>query len=82
MKIYQVYSGDTDKYDNQYYELKGSYLDKDKALEQCQHFVDQYTKVFGAVEKTTYNFGNSICWDDHGYDIVTICKLETVDLIE
>lgn len=79
MKIYQVYSGDTDKHGRQTKDYLATYLDKEKALEHCHEIVNKL-KLQGEDIKEG-GWGNEgglekgIIWTAVGLEYVNICYL-------
>jgi hypothetical protein len=83
MKAYQVFTGDTDKHDNQRYDLVATYLDKELALEHCKKLVDE-TPLYGEqLIENDFNESNGIKdWDTRGWNITTIVRLKEISITE
>lgn len=77
MKIYQVYSGDTDKHGHQTKEYLATYLDKEKALEHCHHVVNKLKLEGEDIQEHKWGKEDSlecgIIWIAHGWEYVDIC---------
>lgn len=83
MKAYQVFKGDLDKQGAQYFELDSTYLDKEKALQQCGDIVkDDMFKKEIIVESEWYCDGKCKSWDTQGWEWITICKFEEIEITE
>lgn len=84
MKIYQVYNGYINKHNFQSYDLEGTYLSKDKALEHANQIVEKL-KHEQPEECDWYIGKDNIArktWDVKGWDIVTVCMVEEIEVIE
>jgi hypothetical protein len=83
MKVYQVYRGDENKHGFQEYELKATYLSKEKALEHAQKIVDE-TPLYGdkLIDGEWYGDGKYKSWIAHGWTFVCICRIEEIEIIE
>jgi hypothetical protein len=79
MKAYQVFKGELDKHDNQYYELMGTYLNQDKAMAHCNQIV---ADDMDGNDAEKYESEGYVSWSVRGWNIVTICKMEAIDIIE
>jgi len=79
MKAYQVFSGDLDKYDDQYYDLQATYLNKQHALEHCEQIV---AKDIDGKDAKKIEKDNWVAWIVEGWHIVTICKMEEIEITE
>lgn len=79
MKIYQVYSGDTDKHDRQTEDYLATYLDKEKALEHCRQIVAALEEEGEDIEERKWgkedNIESGIIWTAHGWNYVNVCYL-------
>lgn len=79
MKIYQVYSGDTDKHGRQTEDYLATYLDKEKALEHCRQIVAALVEKGEHIEEGKWGKEDSlesgIIWTAHGWDYVDVCYL-------
>lgn len=83
MKIYQVYNGYTNKHNFQSYDLEGTYLSKDKALEHANQIVEKLKDE--QPKECDWYIGKDYCfktWDVIDWDTVTICKVEEIEVIE
>ena len=80
-KAYQVYKGDTNKHGFQEYDLQATYFDKDKALEHCKRIVESDQFKNEHIEESEYGNGKYKSWDARGWDTVTICRLEEIEII-
>lgn len=78
MKAYQVYSGDTNKHGFQSYDLKATFFDKQKAEELANDIVAAYGDN---LEETAWVNGGKY-WNSLGWDIVTICKINEIEITE
>ena len=81
MIAYQVYSGDTNKHGFQTYELKATFLDKQKAEELALGIVAS-TPLFGDMLEETGWMNKIKYWDAKGWDTVTICKINEIEITE
>lgn len=82
MKAYQVFKGDTDKHNNQYFELVATYLDKDKALAHGKQIADS-TPLYGDnLEYGEYDNGKCFSWTAYGWSPVTIADVREIDITE
>ena len=77
-KAYQVFTGD-DHLGFTYYEHQATYFNQDQALEHCKRIVE--SSEFEDENITESTSGNKKLWHAHGWDIVTICKLEEIEII-
>ena len=84
MIAYQVFSGETDKHGRQTYDLQGTYLDKEKALDHCQCIIENDTLNNEQLEKHIATDGKtfSISWNAIGWDIVTVCQMNEITITE
>jgi hypothetical protein len=77
-KAYQVFIGDNylgvTRYDHQ-----ATYFNKDQAYEHCKRIVE--SDEFKDEQISECTSGNKILWHAHGWEIVTICKLEEIEII-
>jgi hypothetical protein len=81
MKAYQVYTGDLSKHGHQYYELHSTYFSKETALEKCKELVALHGyESETVVESEWWNGDKCKSWDVIGWEIVTICKLEEIQI--
>lgn len=80
MKAYQVYSGDIDKHDRQYYSLDSTYLSYEKALERCEEIIKPEILKGEEVEQTGSE--GRIWWTVEGWEPVIVCKLEEITITE
>jgi len=81
MLAYQVYSGDTNKHGFQSYELKATFLDKQKAIDLA-HGIVASTPLYGdTLEETAWVNGGKY-WNTLGWDTVTICKINEIEITE
>ena len=83
MKAYQVFKGDLDKHGKQYYDLDSTYLDKERALQRCEHIVE-VTRLVGEiiVEGEWYGDGKYKSWEAQGWEWITICKFKEIEITE
>lgn len=81
MKAYQVFTGDLDKHGHQKFELDSTYLSKGMALIRCKEIIEAEEFKDEKIELTTLKNG-SMHWEASGWDIITICKLEEIQIIE
>jgi len=87
MKAYQVYSGEENKHGFQEYELKATYLSKEKALEHAERIVSE-TPLYGDVLTDSgwitnrYVHGEYRNWTAQGWNIVCICRIEEIEIVE
>lgn len=81
MVAYQVYSGDTNKHGFQTYELKATFLDKQKAEELALGIVAS-TPLFGDTLEETVWINKAKYWNALGWDTVTICKINEIEITE
>jgi hypothetical protein len=83
MKAYQVHKGDENKHGFQEYELKATYLSKEKALEHAQKIVAE-TPLYGdkLIESDWFGDGKYKDWTAHGWTYVTICRIEEIEITE
>ena len=77
-KAYQVFTGD-DHLGFTYYEHQATYFNQDQAYEHCKRIVE--SSEFEDENITESTSGNKKLWHAHGWDIVTICKLEEIEII-
>ena len=83
MKAYQVFTGDTDKHDNQRYDLVATYLDRDKALQHCKEIAESVPLHGDALEEGQfYDFGKYKVWTAIGWTRVDISKFEEIEITE
>jgi hypothetical protein len=81
MKAYQVFEGDFDKHGRQFYELKGTFLSPIKARELANTIIKN-TQLYGEeIESITTPTGITY-WNAVGWEIITICKIEPIEIIE
>ena len=80
---YQVFKGDTDKHDNQIYDLVATYLDKEKALQHCKQIAET-TQLYGDVleESEFYANGRYKCWTAIGWERVHIAQFREIQITE
>ena len=84
MKAYQVYKGEENKHGHQDYELQATYLSKEKALEHAQKIVDE-TPLYGdtLIDNDWYGSNKQYkSWTARGWEYVTICLIEEINIIE
>lgn len=81
MKAYQIFKGDLDKHGRQYYELDSTYFDKEKALQRCKEIIED-DKFKSETVTEEFNCETYMSWDIIGYDIITICKMEQIEITE
>jgi hypothetical protein len=80
MKAYQVFEGGQDKHGRQYYKLIATYLDQDKAKSHVEKLAED-TPLYGdTLEMKTYE--DVIYYNAIGWEIITIAKMEVIDIIE
>lgn len=77
---YQVFSGDTDKHGHQCYDLQATYFDRDRALEHCQRILAADALKSEHIEPYETANGKYLSWQAIGWDIVTICKMEEIEI--
>lgn len=82
MKAYQVFTGDLNKHGHQYFELDSIYLSKGRALIRCKEIIEAEEFKEEKITMTTLKNRKSIYWEASGWDIITICKLEEIEIIE
>ena len=79
MKIYQVYSGDTDKHGRQTEDYLATYLDRDKALAHCHEIVNKLKLQGEDINEGSWGkedgIERGIIWTAKGWDYVNICYL-------
>jgi len=79
MKIYQVYSGDTDKHGRQTQDYLATYFDRDKALSHCYEIVNKLKFEGEDIEEGKWGKEDSvetgIIWTAKGLEYVDICYL-------
>lgn len=80
-KAYQVFTGDLDRHGHQRFELDSTYLSKDRALIRCKEIIEAEEFKNENIGMTTLKNGNTY-WEASGWDIITICKLEEIQIIE
>ena len=83
MKAYQIHIGDTDKHDKHFYELKATYLSKEKALEYAAKLVAE-TPLYGdqLIENDWDEKGNYKLWMTRGWDFHNLCLVQEIDITE
>jgi hypothetical protein len=84
MKVYQVHEGYINKHGFQHYDLQATYLHLDKALENANKLLEKY-KNENPEECDWYTGKDGIrrkTWDVQGWDLVTICLIEEIEVIE
>lgn len=80
MKAYQVFKGDVDKHNHQYYELKATFLSEQKAVELALGIVAS-TPLFGDIlEENKWKEGT--VWTAVGWERVDICKINEIEIVE
>lgn len=82
MKAYQVFKGDFDKHGRQYYDLDSAFFSKEKALQRCKEIVEDDEFKNEKVVGEWFGDGKYKSWDIMGYDIITICKFEEIEITE
>lgn len=84
MRAYQVHYGSTDKHDRQTWELKATYLSKERALERCERIVSEEKLGDGDVIEAGKwtDDGKQRVWYVHGWDYVGLCRFEEIDITE
>lgn len=80
MKAYQVFEGFMNKHGFQNYNLVATYLDECKAKSHTKKLAE-VTSLYGDILEMK-NYKNAIYYNAVGWDIVTIAKMETIDIIE
>ena len=83
MKAYQVHQGSENKHGFQEYDLRATYLSKDRALEHAQQIVNS-TELFGdtLLEDDWSKDGKYKSWTIQGWGFVDICKIVQIEIIE
>jgi hypothetical protein len=83
MKAYQVFKGDYDKHGRQYYELDSTYFSRENALQRCKEIIesDEF-KNETITEDIEFNCDSYMSWDIIGWEIVTVCKMEKIEITE
>jgi hypothetical protein len=83
MKAYQIFTGDYNKHGFQYYELHSTYLSKERALEKCKEIIESNEfKNETVIESEWSSDGKCKIWEAGGWEWITICKLEEIDITE
>jgi hypothetical protein len=83
MKAYQVFKGDYDKHGRQYYELDSTYFDRERALQRCKEIIeDDEFKNETVKNDTEFNCEEYMSWYIPGWDTITICKMEQIEIAE
>jgi len=84
MKAYQVHKGYENKHGQQDFELAGTYLSKEKALERAKKVAEEYPLDDGdqLIESDWYGQGRSKSWSAHGWGYTTICLIEEIEITE
>lgn len=83
MKAYQVHLGDTDKHDRHYYELKATFLNKDKAIEYASKLVAEVPLYDDDLIECEWNDkGNYKLWMTHGWSYHNLCLVQEIDITE
>lgn len=82
MKAYQVYKGDLDKHGRQYYELVGTYLDSQKALDHAKSIAESTPLGDEKLESGFYAKGKCKSWDAVGWERVTVAEFREIEIIE
>lgn len=83
MKAYQVFTGDFDKHNQQDFDLDSTYFDKERALQRCREIIGEDRYENETIEESEwYNDGKSKCWDILGWEWVTVCKFEEIEITE
>jgi hypothetical protein len=77
-KAYQVFKGE-DHLGFTYYEHQATYFNQDQALEHCKRIVE--SDEFKDEQIAEYTVGNKKLWNAHGWEILTVCKLEEIEII-
>jgi hypothetical protein len=77
-KAYQVFKGE-DYLGFTYYEHQATYFNRDQAYEHCKRIVE--SDEFKDEQITESTIDNKKLWHAHGWEIVTICKLEEIEII-
>jgi hypothetical protein len=83
VKAYQVFSGDYDKHGRQYYDLNSTFFSKEKALQRCKEIVEgDKFKNETIIESEWYNLGRAKDWDIQGWEWITVCRLQEIEITE
>ena len=84
MKAYQVHEGSENKHGFQEYELKATYLSKDRALEYAQKIIAKTHLDNGDIlhEDDWSKDGKYKSWTLQGWGFVDICKIVQIEIIE
>jgi hypothetical protein len=82
MKAYQVYSGDTDKYDRQTYELVATYLDRNAALAHARRIAEETPLNRDELVESEWD-ADKTCkiWYARGWEYVGIAKFKEITII-
>lgn len=79
MKIYQIYSGDTDKHGRPTQTYLATYLNRDEALAHCDEIINRLKAEGEIIEEYPWGGEEStekgITWIAKGWDDITICFL-------
>jgi hypothetical protein len=81
MKIFQVFTGELNKHGSQVYELQATYMSAFRAVHHCDMLVGEYQSTYGITIESTQGEGYKL-WREVGWDIVTVVKLEEIEVIE
>ena len=84
MKAYIVQSGELNKHGHQQYDIQATYLSKEKALEHAQKIVNE-TPLDGDILIDDDWYGSNKqykSWTAKGWEYVTICRIEEINIIE
>lgn len=83
MKAYQIFKGDIDKHGRQTYELIATYFDKERAFNHAEQIANETPLMSDVLEfDGWYGEGKYASWSAHGWEIVTIAKLEEIEITE
>ena len=83
MKAYQVFKSDTNKHGFEEYELVATYFDKERAFTHAEKIANK-TQLMGDVLQFDGWYGEGKCasWSAVGWGIITISKLEEIEITE
>jgi len=81
MKAYQVFKGDVDKYNHQYYDLVATYLDKDQAFNHAEQ-IARDTPLYGDILEFDGGYtDNKVCnWSAVGWELVCIARMDEIEI--
>ena len=82
MKAYQVHEGSENKHGFQEYELKATYLSKDRALEYAQEIIAKTHLDNGDILHYDEFKDGGKAWTLQGWGFECICKIEPIEIIE